>query len=52
MLGRRGCGHGEDSLPPEFCHAGAKEFARMLWPLWAKALCRLEHPLAWKGGMM
>ena len=52
MAGKRGKGHGEDSIPAEFLLAAPREIARLLWPLFLKATLRMEEPLAWKGGML
>lgn len=44
--GKRGTGFGEDSIPVEVYLITPFLFAALLWPLWLKAVLRLEHPLA------
>ena len=47
-----GRGHGEDALPAKFYKLCARLMAHIIHPLMLKAICRVQEPLAWKGGML
>ena len=47
-----GRGHGEDVLCGEIARADAHGLAIHLHPLYLKALCGIQEPLQWQGGML
>ena len=49
---RRYRGHGEDALPGELFRVCPSWWSKALHPIIIKAFCRLQEPLAWKGGML
>ena len=45
-------GHGEDSIGGELYRRFPELLGGALYPVWVKALVRVQEPLAWKGGVL
>ena len=50
--GTQGRGHDDYAVCVELFKAASGPLAALCWPAWVKFACRLEHPLASKGGVM
>eukprot|EP00969_Alexandrium_andersonii_P266511 11778957-Alexandrium_andersonii.AAC.1 len=45
-------GHGDDAIPGEVYRYFAPQLAEIFYPIWLKAICRVEEPIEWKGGCL